>query len=371
LPAELIFLYGIFSYSNGIYNLKYVDALLNSRVLIVGHGSIGKRHLSLARRFLPNADIRVLRHQDCPSIPEYANGCFSRLDQAVTFAPQIAVIANPATFHMGVALQLAQVGTHLLVEKPLSASLDGALRLLGTCHEKGAVLLTGYNLRFMPSLQRFRELLHEDAIGRVLSVRCEVGQYLPAWRPESDYRQSVSARHELGGGALLELSHELDYLRWIFGEVDWVRAAFSRQSSLDIDVEDTGHLILGFVPTDDGSRLIGTLNMDFIRHDTMRLCTTIGENGTLRWNGLTGVVEQFDAGGSEWRELFRHQHQRDESYYAEWQHFLGCINEQKKPLITGEDGLAVLQIIEAARQSSELGRQIQVAKIQAMINAGT
>lgn len=336
--------------------------MLVNRVLIVGLGSIGKRHLRLARELLPDADIRVLRHQECTSIPEHANGCFSSLKQALDFAPQLAVIASPSTFHMSVALPLAQAGVHLLVEKPLAASLDGVQQLLDACPEHRAVLLTGYNLRFLPTLQRFRDLLSENVIGRVLSVRCEIGQYLPFWRPDSDYRQGVSARRELGGGALLELSHELDYLRWIFGEVDWVKATLSRQSSLEIDVEDTAHLILGFAPNATGFQLLASVNMDFIRHDTTRLCTAIGESGSLRWNGLTGVVEQFEDGAKKWCELFHHQHQRDDSYLAEWQHFLSCIKEHKTPLITGEDGLKVLQIIDAARQASESGVLVATAK---------
>lgn len=336
--------------------------MLIDRVLVVGLGSIGRRHLRLARELLPHADIRVLRHQACDSTPEYADGCFSRIEQALDFAPQIAVIASPATFHLDVARSLARAGVHLLVEKPLAASLDGIPLLLESCRAQGLVLLTGYNLRFLPSLQQFRSQLKEQRIGRVLSVRCEIGQYLPSWRPDADYRQGVSARQELGGGALLELSHELDYLRWIFGEVDWVKATLSRQSGLEIDVEDTAHLILGFVPKDDGRRLIGTLNMDFIRHDAVRLCVAIGEDGSLRWNGLTGVVEHLDAGSKDWREIFRHQHQRDESYRAEWQHFLACVREQSAPLVSGEDGFRVMQIIEAARQASESGGQVQVAK---------
>lgn len=338
-------------------------AILIDRILIVGLGSIGKRHLRLARELLPNADIRVLRHHECVSIPENANGCFSSLEHAIAFAPQLAVIASPATFHLDAAQPLALAGVHLLVEKPLSATLDGVTQLLETCWEQKAVLLTGYNLRFLPSLQRFRDLLSEHVIGNVLSVRCEIGQYLPSWRPDADYRQGVSARRELGGGALLELSHELDYLRWIFGEVESVKATLNRQSSLEIDVEDSAHLILGFASAADGHQLTGTVNLDFVRHDTTRLCTAIGANGSLRWNGLTGIVDLFEAGAKNWREIFRHQHQPDDSYLAEWQHFLSCITAQETPLIAGEDGFKVLQIIEASRQASESGRQVQVAAV--------
>jgi predicted dehydrogenase len=334
---------------------------LISRILIVGLGSIGKRHLRLARELLPDADIRVLRRLATSDVPEYSNGCFSHIDEAIAFRPQIAAIANPAPFHIDTAQALANAGVHLLIEKPLSDSLKGIEQLLKTCHRQRIVLLTGYNLRYLPSLRRFRDLLGESVIGKVLSVRCEIGQYLPSWRPDSDYRQGVSAQHYLGGGSLLELSHELDYLRWIFGEVDWVKATLSRQSSFEIDVEDSAHLTLGFAPSANGQSLIGTVNLDFIRHDTTRLCTAIGESGSLRWNGLTGLVEHFEAGAKGWHELFLHQHQQDDSYLAEWQHFLQCILSQVKPLVSAEDGLKVLQIIEAARHSSESGPKVQIS----------
>jgi predicted dehydrogenase len=338
---------------------------LINRILIVGFGSIGKRHLRLARELLPNADIRVLRHQATNEVHEYSNGSFSSIEESIAFAPQIAVIASPATFHIGTAQALAEVGVHLLIEKPLSASLSGVMQLLETCQNQSVVLLTGYNLRFLPSLQRYRDLLGEGVVGKVLSVRCEIGQYLPSWRLDSDYRQGVSARHELGGGVLLELSHELDYLRWIFGEVDWLKASLSRQSSLEIDVEDTAHLTLGFESALDGYQLIGAVNLDFVRHDTTRLCTAIGEKGSLRWNGLTGEVLFYGVGRKEWELMFSHQHHRDDSYMAEWKNFIECVNTHKIPLITGEDGLKVLQIIEAARHSAKSGGQmVEVEKIQ-------
>jgi predicted dehydrogenase len=334
---------------------------LINRILIVGLGSIGKRHLRLARTLLPNADIRVLRHQAGSAVPDSANGSFSSIDEALAFKPQTAVIASPAPFHVATAQALAEAGVHLLIEKPLSASLNGVMQLLQTCQKQGTVLLTGYNLRFLLSLQCYHDLLEDGVIGKVLSVRCEIGQYLPSWRPDTDYRQGVSARRELGGGALLELSHELDYLRWIFGEVEWVKATLSRQSSLALDVEDTAHLTLGFVPDVNGHQLIGMATMDFIRHDNTRLCTAIGENGSLRWNGLTGVVELYEAGEKDWRELFIYPHQGDDSYLAEWENFIACVNEHKTPLITGEDGFKVMQIIEAARISAAFGMKIPVS----------
>lgn len=328
---------------------------MNNRILIVGLGSIGKRHLRLARELMPNADIRVLRHESTDEVPEFSNGCFFNIEDAVSFAPHMAIIASPASFHIPTAQALAEAYTHLLIEKPLSASLDGVVKLIKTCQTNSLVLMTGYNLRFLPSLQRYREALLEGIVGKVLSVRCEIGQNLLSWRPDSDYRKSVSARRDLGGGTLLELSHELDYLCWIFGDLEWVKATLSRQSSLEIDVEDSASLILGFLPSLDGRQLIATVNLDFIRHDATRMCVAIGENGSLRWNGLTGRLDFYEAEAEEWQELFSAPHQSDDSYLAEWRDFLECIKMHKTPLITGEDGYKVLKIIEAARSSARHG----------------
>jgi predicted dehydrogenase len=336
------------------------------KILIIGLGSIGTRHLKLTRELMASAEIKVLRHKKSNAVPDFSDGLVASLDEAIAFAPHIAVVASPATSHIEIARVLAMAGAHILVEKPLSNTSAGVAELIEICKQERISLMVGYNLRFSPSLQRFREVLEQGIIGRVLSVRCDVGQYLPSWRPESDYRQGVSAKEALGGGVLLELSHELDYLRWIFGEVEWVRATLSRQSNLDIDVEDSAHLILGFSSKDDRQQLMGVVNLDFIRHDYTRLCTAIGESGTLRWNGKTGEVEIFVEDAPEWKVVFTHQPQRDETYVAEWEHFLDCIKENKFPTVTGEDGLKVIEIIEAVHKSAASGNQVAVVSCTGM-----
>ena len=326
-----------------------------SRILIVGLGSAGARHLKLARENFPNSEIKVLRHRVQIVSPPFSNGCFSTIKEAIQFAPQIAIIANPSTFHVRIAQELANVGSHLLIEKPLSSSPNGISDLMKMCKKRKLVLMVGYNLRYSPSLQCFRNLLQEDIVGEVLSVRCEAGQYLPSWRPGTDYRNGASAKKEFGGGALLELSHEIDYLRWIFGDIDWVGAILGQQSKLEIDVEDTVHLTLGFSPNSVGHQLVGTLNLDLIRHDHTRECLAIGEKGTLRWNGRTGLVDLFTEDATNWKTLFVHQPKSDETYVAEWKEFIDSIYEKKIPKVSADDGLKVLEIIEAARKSAKAG----------------
>jgi predicted dehydrogenase len=323
---------------------------------------MGLQHLELSRQLYPNAEIKIFVHRKPHENVKLSDGYLETVKQVQKFAPQIAIIANPATFHLEKAQKFAEAGIHLLIEKPLSTSTVGIIELINTCKKNDVVLMTGYNLRFSYSLTRFNELIKEKIVGKILSVRCEVGQYLPDWRPNKDFRKTVSANKRLGGGVLLELSHEIDYLRWIFGDIVWVRATLGKQSSLEIDVEDSAHLVLGFELNSDRNQLIASLNLDFIRHDQTRSCTVIGDKGTLRWNGLTGTVDVYTQNSENWVELFTHHSDTNETLLAEWENFLESVNKKSEPFITGEDGLRVVEVIEAARKSAATGCQVVVNK---------
>ena len=338
------------------------------RVLIVGYGSIGQRHLRIVRESLPQSDVRVLRREP-GATAEGADGCFSSLDEALAFAPQVAIVASPAPFHVKVALALAKQGCHLLVEKPLSDTPEGVPELLTAASECGIVLQVAYNLRFSPSLRDFRQRVQSGGVGRILSIRCETGQHLETWRPGTDYRLGVSACRELGGGVLLELSHELDYLRWIFGDIDWVGAWMGRQSGLEINVEDTAHLLLGV-----RNNLVAVcgpvaaLSLDFLRRDTSRRCVAIGEAGSLAWDGIAGSVTLFAGNGTESVVLSEHPPVRDETYREQWRHFLTCIGNQSSPLVGGSDGLAVLELVNAAWRSVVLeGARVHLNQNEGMV----
>lgn len=328
------------------------------RLLIVGLGSIGRRHAYIARELLPRARILALRHS-AKSLPADVpiDGVVDTIDQALAFRPQAAVIASPSTFHLDTALQLARQDTHLLVEKPLAAELSGVSELIETCKRTRHVLMTGYNLRFMPSLMKLRELVRSGAIGRPLLASAAVGQYLPEWRPGSDYRKTVSARAALGGGVLLELSHEVDYLLWVLGKAQRVYASLSRSGELEVDVEDCALLTLSM--EFDGSPVQVSLQMDFVRRDPIRECTIAGSHGTLRWDGLRGTVFAYTS-TKGWQSVHRDTKKMD-SYRAEWRHFLACIKQRSAPLIGGHEGYAVLQVLHAARESARQGCFVEVA----------
>ncbi len=334
------------------------------RLLIVGFGSIGKRHARIARKILPKVEITVLRHQSCDDISNYdIDHCVTNFKDAIKLQPQLAVIANPATHHLDISLLLAKAGVHLFIEKPISNSVKGISNLIKVCEKKHLILMIGYNLRFLNSLQKFRKFIISRVLGKVLSVRAEIGQYLPSWRPNFDYKNSVSAKTELGGGVLLELSHDIDYLIWLFGDIVWVNGILEKNSELKINVEDTAYLTMGFKSKNNKNVISANLNMDFIRHDIARNCTVICAKGTLKWNAVLGTVEAFKQQTNKWEILFQDKEEPDSSYQEEWKHFLKCINKGISPKVTGQDGLRVIQTIESLRKSAKNKKTLLTKKL--------
>lgn len=326
------------------------------RFLIVGLGSIGRRHLDCLRRLAPAAQVTVLRRPEHPA--EDGIRVVHSVEDALAENPQAAIIANPAPYHIETGLALSQAGVHLLIEKPLSDRVEGVEKLLAACREQNIVLQVGYCLRFEPSLLALRQALSERRIGRVLHLKAEVGSYLPDWRPGTDYRDNVSARAELGGGVLLELSHEIDYLCWLAGAVRTVTATMGGSGELEMDAEDHADLLLAF---ENG--VSGTLHMDMLQRPPVRTCKAVGTTGTLLWDGIARETRLYRVrdGEGTWQVLHAGEpgEDRDTMYMAQLRHFLDCIRQGLTPRVAGEDGLRVLKVIEAARLSAGEGRAVE------------
>lgn len=324
----------------------------HSRLLVIGNGSMARRHVRLSRQLLPNADIRVLRYRTDLEISPYANGSIDVIEDVDLFEPEYVIVASPAPYHIEHAKKLLKDGIKVLIEKPLSDSVEKASALLQFSEMP---ILIGYNLRFSPSLQYFRKLLMEGVVGSLLSVRSEVGQFLPSWRASTPTRDSVSVSKALGGGVLLELSHEIDYLEWIFGTISTVNASLFRQSDLVRDVEDTAHLFMTSQTKLSRESLPISLTMDLYRHDSTRFCVAIGETGSLRWDALKGTVEFFGQGRLKSRTMFSGLVDPDETFLSQLKFFFGKEFVAHNRYATVREGVEVLKVIDSARRSSELG----------------
>lgn len=200
------------------------------RALVIGHGSIGRRHVEVLSG--EGFEVDLVTSQVTP-----ARTCHENVPEALRKKKfDLVVVANPASAHMETLSLLAVAGFtgRVLIEKPLSNQHFPV-------SEISEQVRVGYNLRFLPIVGRIRELI---AGRKLYSINAYVGQYLPTWRPATDYRTAVSARRSLGGGALRELSHELDLVQHLAGSWKRVVAMGGRVSALEIDVEDQFSLMM-------------------------------------------------------------------------------------------------------------------------------
>lgn len=326
------------------------------RVLIVGTGSMGQRHLDIARDLLPNTELAVFSRSGRTANTSQTLTSKSEIEE---FRPEISVVANHASQHIEMANFLGNLGSHLLIEKPISSNTQGIDKLVKLKTQKNIKILVGYNLRYLPSFKKMQSLLAEKNIGRVLDVRLDVGQSLETWRPGRDYRETTSARKMDGGGVLRELSHELNYLLGLFGYPIWAFACLQKVSELEIDVEDIAHLILG-LKENNGQNFSATVNLDFIRQDRTRICTVIGVEGTLEWNLLTGGILKKTLQTPHQQILDPDLESMSDTYLAEWKDLLNAIQLDIEPKNTLSDSIRTLSLILACEKSQEKGSIVRV-----------
>lgn len=331
-----------------------MSAPSRQRFVVASLGSIGRRHLGNLRQSRPAAEIAVLRRRESDTdIPDHADRVFVTVEDALDFRPHAAILAGPAPTHVPLAQAFVERDVAVLIEKPLSHDLGGLAQLADTAANRGVPVMVAYNLRFKESLRTVQAAVTAGSIGEILSVRAEVGQYLPSWRPASDYRKTVSARNDLGGGVLLELSHEIDYIFWMFGLPARVMCRGGHLSDLDIDVEDCVELCLEYeVP-----RRLVSIHLDFLRRRTARTCTLIGTLGTIHWDAMADSVCIDTAEPTpECRTIAPPPIDRNDTYRAELAAFLSTVERGMTAPIPLSDGIAVMRIIAAARRSMRSGR---------------
>ena len=246
----------------------------STRALIVGYGSIGRRHGEVLDSL--RCDTAVLSRRVDAVVDRPA---FGTLEEALAeHHPTYIVVADETSRHAETICALTQCGYdgRVLVEKPLfaqpSAVPENAFAALGV----------GYNLRFHPAVQALRQALDRDT---ALTVQASVGQYLPDWRPGVDYRLSYSADRERGGGVLRDLSHELDLLVWLFGGPSEVVAMGGRVSSLEIKSDDAWSALLR-----QPRSAMTSVHLDYLHHPGRRLLSITTEDRSLDLDLIAGTL---------------------------------------------------------------------------------
>jgi predicted dehydrogenase len=324
------------------------------KALVVGGGSIGRRHLknliTLALRSIAVVEPDIERREFlCNENPIVA---FETLEQGVEWKPDLAVLATPTHLHVEHALVIARSGCHLFIEKPLSHTPDGLNDLLKVVEDKGLISLIGCNMRFHPGPAKVKQLLEQEVIGRVLFARIHTGSYLPGWRLGQDYRKSYSANKSMGGGCLLDCIHEIDLARWYLGEVEEVFCKLGQTGSLEIDVEDVAILIC-----QHAGNVLSQVHLDYVQRTYERGCQIVGEQGSIFWDFNAGTVRCFDAKEKSWTILAQAEEwQVNQMFVDELKHFLECVRQGKETILSVKDAVGLMRVVFAARVSAESGR---------------
>ena len=342
------------------------------KFLIAGLGSIGRRHFRNLLA-LGEKDIVLLRTRKATlSDDELADyPVETDIHEALKkHKPDAVIVANPTALHLDIAIPAAEAGCHILLEKPISDSLERLDTLQQAAQKSGSKILVGFQFRYHPTLNKARELIQSNALGKVLTVHAHWGEYLPQWHPWEDYRRSYAARDDLGGGVIRTLTHPLDYLRYLIGEVEALWSFNGHISALELDVEDVAEIGLKF-----SNGAIGGVHLNYVQRPPRHTLEIVGTNGTLRWDNADGILHfsSFPAPFGSYSDnppapvtqtfTLPEGFERNQLFVAQTRHFIETIQEKKEPVCTLEDGIMALRLALAAKESSLVGRLQTMRKV--------
>lgn len=324
-------------------------------ILILGTGSVGRRHarnlMQLGARvscFDPRAD----RLQQATSeIPALAN-TYDDLGQALAEPTQFhgVVVASPPRFHVEQAELCLRRGLPVLLEKPVSPGLDEAVRLEKVVAETNVPLLLGYTYRWWPPLMAMKERLRE--VGPLRHARFVMSAHLADWHPWENYQDFFMASRELGGGALLDESHFIDLMQWLFGKPEALTGRVEHLSSLEITTDDNVDLLCIYK-----NNFRVTIHLDLYGRPHDKSVTVVGEDGTLQCLFDPNMLRYSQESAGNWA-ITEFDCERNDMFLAEAREFLRVIAGDVPPSCTIKDGVEVLRCVEAARQSTESGQTV-------------
>ena len=326
-------------------------------ILLIGFGSIGKRHLGNLFHLGFNDIAVVTRNASLPEPYEDLKLYTSLQNALANSTYDTAVLCTPTAQHASSILQLLQAKVYrIYIEKPISHSLDDlelAAKIASTYPNK---IVIGFDLHFDVGLQKVKELLNRQTIGKIISINAQVGQYLPDWRPAEDYRQGMSAKTITGGGVMLDLVHEFDYVTWLVGPVNTVAAFYKNSGSLQIETEDIAEVLLQFE-----SGAIGTIHLDYLQPTLVRNCLITGAEGTIKWNLAESTVEWIN----QEKEVFSYNYkgcERNERFVQIMKSFLQ--DEADERLTSMQEGIESLKLVVAAKQSCDTQQFVSIDNVK-------
>jgi len=329
------------------------------KILLISKGSIGQRHYLNLKKLVPRSIIKILRtkNKNNKSSNEVNE------EQAKSFNADLILINSPASKHFYHYKKFYNQKKSFFIEKPIESSIKNINKSF--LNKKNNFTMVGYVLRFDNILLKIKKLILEKKYGETKLVDIKVGQYLPDWRINKDYTKSVSAQKKLGGGALLELSHEIDYATWIFGFPKKIFGITKKISNLKIDVEDVATLIFEY------PKKIIQISLDFLQQVPKMEIKIICERGTIYADLIKQKLTLFNKKSPNGKKIrfqkFKNSneiylYQMDFLLFKSFKNYQPKFNSTKKfnQFSTINSAYKVLKLIDKIKSSNKKNKKIKV-----------
>lgn len=305
------------------------------KIGVIGFGSIGKRHCENLK-LLGYNNVTLLRTKNKGNQlgleEEYDEEKFIKTPY------DFIILSNPSSLHTKYLEKLIISQHNLLVEKPIGASEEDLIKLGAMIRDYKGKGMIAYNLRFHPCVKKVKAMLKKNALGKIYYAYFYVGQYLPDWRSDIDYRESYSAKKELGGGVILDLIHEIDLSEYFFGKIgNNFHAIVDKVSKFEINCEDIANI---HYKSELG--IVISIHLDYLRRGYARYFEIVCERATVHCDlykakiTITGneniILNSFDFNNFN----------RNQMYLSMLQYYIECIKKNKKPFPSIENGLSSL-----------------------------
>ena len=328
---------------------------MNKKVLVIGLGSIGERHV---RNLIDIGvkDIGVLRRSeskartfDIAKVRQFINK-----KDALSWKPEFVLICTPSNDHFDHIGYWIKHTDNILIEVPLSSSLENRKLINNLASKKDKRILMGHNIRFHPALRAIKEIVEKKELGDLLLNRSHFGEYLPDLHTWEDFRSRYEARKSLGGGATLTSIHEIDHAIWLSGRVNKVTGLI-RTVSLDIDCEDLSLMIL-----EHENGKISEICLDFIQRSYTRNLQLTFTEGLLEWSLKGNHISVYSSKqGNGWKNrLDLKSFDFNQTYIDELKFFLR--EEKNEDFNNLNSGIHTLEVALAVKESSHLGKTISI-----------
>jgi predicted dehydrogenase len=323
-------------------------------ILIFGAGSVGKRHarnLAALGCRISCMDVREDRGRELAQEVDAAHF----MDESAALAAASydgVVVGSPPHVHVRQSIAALEAGLPVLLEKPIAPDLEGARRLAAAVNGTSAPLLMGYTWRWWPPLRKVRALLSEGVIGPIRHVQFHMSAHLADWHPWERYQDFFMARREMGGGALLDESHWIDLMLWLFGMPARVSGRIEKVSDLEIDSDDNVDLLFAY---EGGPRV--SMHLDLYGRPHEKFIRFVGSKGTLYWSADPNEIRIGRGWQQDW-ETMPYDCERNDMFVAVAKEFLDVVAGEPSATCTIDDGVRVLEIVETARRASSEGRVI-------------